>query len=191
MFPIWKDACSPVQPLRTVILDLHGTAVAIDLDMSSLLNYNLHERWDLVKHVDLKVVLDSSTQMSGIQRAGAACSHSMALPWLTLRSTYRLRPHTLERLCRAYGKVETTNRTLRYDTPRKQTARRRVSRGAHEHTPLYFRTLGTHTFARFQQLCLSRPLRCWKHYCHPSPTVCGRWIGDLTPSHIAAPASSL
>ena len=46
-----------------------------------------------------------------------------------------------------------------------------MSRGAHEHTPLYFRTLGTHTFARFQQLCLSRPLRCWKHYCHPSPTV--------------------
>ena len=38
MFPIWKDACSPVQPLRTVILDLHGTAVAADLDMSSLLN---------------------------------------------------------------------------------------------------------------------------------------------------------
>ena len=39
MFPIWKDACSPVQPLRTVILDLHGTAIAVDLDMSSLLNY--------------------------------------------------------------------------------------------------------------------------------------------------------
>ena len=78
LFPIWKDACSPVQPLRTEILDLHGTAVAVDLDMSSLLNIAHRSGGTSSKHVDLKVVLDSSTQMSGLQRAGAACSHSMA-----------------------------------------------------------------------------------------------------------------
>ena len=103
MFPIWKDACSPVQPLRTVILDLHGTAVAVDLDMSSLLNIAHRSGGTSSKHVDL-------TKSCWTRRLRCQVSSARArlalTPWLTLRSTYRLRPHTLERLCRAYGKVE-------------------------------------------------------------------------------------